>query len=386
MSINFQQIGTTSDCFFWSLDIFGAKMYCGTYGIPKIYNYPPWAHLIDLDAGESVTKFGILNSILYAITENLGRIYKRVTDAAWQQVYQDPDGFICGMGMATLGSYIYGSFTPADSSQTRIVRSSNGTSWSPVLLWTDGEIWALNPFDSKVYAHGQKLSTGMTWAKRSSDGTAWADVDLLCDNASGYWDVSCVFGNYLYLSMGRRSDGKIHLYRFDGYNSLSDNLVTLTSYYCHDMCVCAGKLYYLVGPFIKPGSSDEVTYNLWRSANGIDWLHVKEFKTYPKYSHGNWRTRGNLAAIGDDLYVGIQDKIYKMVDVPTGHSISYKFRVRNDESESWSSYYDNVADIPRPTRFIEITATLTRDSLSSAMPTIYDMKLGFQLRSQPIFF
>lgn len=382
MSLQFPMIGSTSDCFFWSMDIFASKMYCGTYGVPKIYNYPPWSDAVNLDAGESVTKFSSLSSILYAITENLGRIYKKVTDTNWEQVHQN--AFICGMGMTTLGTYIYGSFTPADSSKTRIVRSSNGTSWPEALLWTDGEIWALNTFESKVYAHGQKLSTGETWAKRSSNnGITWDDVIPLCGNALGYWDVSQPFGNYFYLSMGRRSDGKIHLYRFDGTN-LSGNLVTITNYYCHDMCVCDGKLYYLVGPFIKPGSSDEVTYNLWRSSDGIGFTHVKDFKTFPKYSHGNWRTRGNLASLDGELYVGIQDEIYKMVDVPTGYSITYKFRVRNGESESWSGYYDNITDCPI-SRFIEITATLTRESLSSPMPTIENMKLGYRLHQQPIF-
>jgi len=309
----FTQIGSDDACF-WSSLAFGGKIYFGGYGYPKGYNYPPWTLIKSFAAGESITRFGIFNSKLYCITENKGYIYRMNTANPTDWVVVHDDGYKYGLGMAVLGSYIYGSFGTSGILNTKIVYSSNGTSWPQANNWAGGEIVVLVPYTGKVYALGRKGAFGgKIWARRGTT-TSWADVGALCSNTTvGTWRAGVVFNGNLFLGMGDRSDGKTKVYRFDGTN-LSGELFSISAFKSHYACVCNGYMYWLFGPHMNQGSSSAVNYYLYRTPTGEpgSWEHLHTFSVNPVSSHGKYRTKGCVGSLGNDLYVAVQNKVYKM--------------------------------------------------------------------------
>ncbi|GAI04276.1 unnamed protein product, partial [marine sediment metagenome] len=310
----FTQIGS-DDAFFWSSLAFGGKIYFGGYGYPRGYNYPPWTHIKDFGAGESITRFDIFLDKLYCITENLGYIYRMNTadPTDWTVVHDDT--YKWGLGMAVLGSYIYGCFNTDGEVDNKIVYSSNGTSWPQAENWHGGSICVLVAYNGKVYAIGRKgtFGTGKIWARRGTT-TSWADVGALCSNSVvGDWRAGLAFGGHLYLGMGDRPDGKAKVYRFDGTN-LSGELLSVVAFKPHYACICNGQMYWLFGPHMNQPSSATVYYHLYRTATGNpgDWTHVKTFSANPISSHGKYRTKGCVGSLGNDLYVAVQNKVYKM--------------------------------------------------------------------------
>ncbi|GAI41721.1 unnamed protein product, partial [marine sediment metagenome] len=79
-------------------------------------------------------------------------------------------------------------------------------------------------------------------------------------------------------------------------------------------CICNGQMYWLFGPHMNQPSSATVYYHLYRTPTGNagDWEHVKTFSATPKSSHGKYRTKGCVGSLGNDLYVAVQNKVYKM--------------------------------------------------------------------------
>ncbi|NVM23259.1 MAG: hypothetical protein HWN68_15930 [Desulfobacterales bacterium] len=311
----FVKIGTTSDAFFWSLRDWRGKLYAGTYGYPKLYNFPPWTRLKKLGAGESVTGIEEFLGTLFCNTENRGRIYRMnpADPTDWTVVHDDD--WPWGIGMAVLGSHIYAGFVRGGLEETKILYSSDGTSWPQADYWFGGELvfWSILTYDGYVYALGSKKSTSKTWARRGIQ-TSWADAPALCNIATGYWDMALPFiDGYLYLAMGRRTDGKTKLYRFDG-SSLSDELFSLTAYYAVGACIYEGNMWWLFGSHHMNNPPSPTYYYLYRTPTGHpgSWEHLKTFSVTPIYSHGKYRTKGAVWPLGNKLYVAVQNKVYRM--------------------------------------------------------------------------
>ena len=316
MPIEFTEIGS-DDAFFWSSLAFGGKVYFGGYGYPKGYNYPPWTLIKNFGAGESITRFDIFLTKLYCITENKGYIYRMNTADPTDWTVVHDDAYPWGLGMAVLGSYIYGCFNTTGEVDNKIVYSSDGDNWPQAENWNGGSLCVLVAYDGNIYAIGRKgtFGTGTYWARRGTT-TSWADVGALCSNSVvGTWRVGLVFRGYLYLGMGDRSDGKAKAYRFDG-TSLSGELFSITAFKSHYACVCNGQMYWIFGPHMNQPNANPVNYYLYRTPTGNsgDWYHVKTFTTNPIYSHGKYRTKGTVACYGNVLYVGVQNKVYRMTE------------------------------------------------------------------------
>lgn len=313
--IEWTLIGTVDDAFVWSMIDFSDKLYIGDYGYPRGYNYPPWTHIKDFGAGESITRFGIFLTKLYCITENLGYIYRMNTADPTDWTVVHDDAYKWGLGMAVLGSYIYGCFNTDGEVDNKIVYSSNGDSWPQAENWYGGSICVLVAYNGKVYAIGRKgtFGTGTYWARRGTT-TSWADVGALCsDSVVGDWRSGVVFNDYLYLGMGDRSDGKTKVYRFNG-SSLSGELFSISAFKSHYACVFDNKMYWLFGPHMNQPSSAAVNYYLYRTPTGDSgsWEHLKTFSVNPISSHGKYRTKGAVWPLGSKLYVAVQNKVYRM--------------------------------------------------------------------------
>jgi len=103
---------------------------------------------------------------------------------------------------------------------------------------------------------------------------------------------------------------------------------------------------------------------------------------------GIWRSAGCLSfgrhsTAGENRYDDILLSRQEGIPSPPNCSLSFKFWASNDGT-TWGSQYTDIAKVPN-SRFIKIEATLARDSLLSAMPTLEDMTLGYKLLVQPIF-
>jgi len=315
MPRDFTQIGSTSDCFFWCLKEFEGKLYIGSYGTPKIYNYPPWNLQIDLDAGESVCDLKPLSNKLYACTENKGYIYRMDSPSVWPRVHDD--AYPWALGLGTMESYIYCALADSPwTGEAKIIRSSNGTSWSQVKIWSGG--WFFILYGGYLYNLGAVEDEGI-WSRaiRSSDGATWNAVAELA-GINGAWNPALVKDGFLYMALGERSDGKTKIYKYNGSDTPSEvlSVTAFRAYGFNNVAILNDEMYFLFGPDMNSGSAGSVTYYLYKSPTGAsgDWTLVKTFNDNRKLSHGKYRTQGCVGTFENALYVGIQDKLYRMTE------------------------------------------------------------------------
>ncbi|MQY59514.1 MAG: hypothetical protein GH144_07910 [Clostridia bacterium] len=113
------------------------------------------------------------------------------------------------------------------------------------------------------------------------------------------------------------------------------------------------------------------------------WEYTHEFTSV-------WRGSGCIGVGRHDRTGGSESRYDNIlisrkegIPSPANCSISFKFWASNDPS-SWGSEFTDITKLPN-SRFIRIEATLARTSLLSAMPTLEDMALGYQLLVEPIF-
>ena len=373
MSITFTQIGSTDDVFFWELLEFNSKLYAGTYGYPKAYNYPPWTHIKNFDAGESITGMCIFLGKLYATSENLGYIYRmntadpmdwtRVHDDAWMWVF-DPVVF---------GNYLYCDLATSGTNDHKVLRSSDGDTWNQVAYWSNMWLGSGVVFNNELYMTGQEYTNNYPWAKKSSNGTIWVDASDLCLDFVGAWfGRGVVFANKLFLGMAFRPDNKAKIYKYDG-STLTEVFSFSTEAFCHCQCGFNGYLYAIFGPNMNSDSPGSVTYYLYRSPTGESgtWSFIKSFTANRKLSHGKYRALCHLGVFANALYVGIQDKVYRMF-------VTFQFAT-SDNGTDWSAWQNNIADCAN-SRYIKVKASFSRDDLLSAMPTLEDMTVGYFLK------
>lgn len=311
-AVEFVEIGSTPDTFFWSLQEMDGKLYAGTYGYPRIYSYPPWTLLKKLPAGESVPDLIPFKGNLYATTENQGHIYRTSPGYPTNWTLVHDDNWRWGISLEVLGDWLYASFFTSGYNKTEILRTLTGTSWVTSSIWNEGTLEHFLLFNNELYSVGDKNS-GECWARKTANGTSWSDVPTLCGFTTGDWAEGLVKDGKAFLSMGYRTDGLSKIFRFDGTNLTE--VLSVTGYCWQHGCKFENKLWFLLGPGMNQPSSAPVTYSLYSSITGESgtWRLVKSWTANPKFGHGKYRTRGTLGVLGSSLFVGIQDKIYEMV-------------------------------------------------------------------------
>jgi len=103
---------------------------------------------------------------------------------------------------------------------------------------------------------------------------------------------------------------------------------------------------------------------------------------------GEWRSAGCFSlgrhtSAGENRYDNFLLSRQEGIPSPANCSVSFKFWASNNAVD-WGSEYTDITKVPN-SRFIKIQATLARDNLLSAMPTIEDMTLGYRFLSEAIF-
>lgn len=317
MPREFTEIGSTDDPFFWSLLEFEKKLYAGTYGYPKGYNYPPWTHLKNFAAGEAVTNFEIFLTKLYCCAENLGYIYRMNTanPTDWTRVHDD--AWLWPQDLQAYAGYLYCSFMTSGEARSKIIRSSNGDDWSgDVFNKANQSCNNMGLFLAYLYLVGHDTAGDHSGAWKTTNGTTWNEVGDLCGYYR-YWAQAGIiaFRNYLFLCLCKNSETDTRVYRYSG-SGAPTQVFQRGSYYSHSCCIFDGHLYYLFGPNMNSGSPGTVYYYLYRTPTGNPgtWELLKTFSATRTYTHGKYRTRGCLGPYANGLYVGIQNKIYRMTE------------------------------------------------------------------------
>lgn len=294
----FFQRGTTPDRFFWALQGFEEKLYAGTYGTPKIYDYPPWRCLREsLAAGESITDFQVFKEKLYASTEAKGYIYTKGPLGDWPRVHEDI--LIYVLNLVEFKDYLY-AYIYDPSQKSKVVRTPDGINWHTVAEWDGLFIRNFVVFDNELYLFGRRNSDYKVWAKKTSDGTTWRDISNLCGIANGHWNWPTVFNSKLYIGMANRPDGKSKIYSYD--RATLKEVFSVIAGSPNSAIVFNSSLWFLIGPKWKTAG----TTSLYTSTSGEagTWQMIKRFE-----NRSNGRCMGIL---NNHLFLGIDNIIYEM--------------------------------------------------------------------------
>lgn len=103
---------------------------------------------------------------------------------------------------------------------------------------------------------------------------------------------------------------------------------------------------------------------------------------------GEWRSEGGFSfgrhtTAGENRYDDVLLSRQEGIPSPVNCEVTFKFWPSTDGT-NWGAECSAIADVP-DSRFVKIEATLARDDLLSAMPTLEDMTLGYRLAAQPQF-
>lgn len=291
---------------------FGGKLWAGTYGTPKAYNYPPWTHLKNFPAGESIPDFAIFKDRLYASSEKKGHIYRMKAPTNWEIVHDD--GWLYCLSLAVFNGYLYCDMTTPHKAYEhsyadhKMMRSSDGTSWSQCAYWANKWLEANSVYGGKLYAVGMEYVHNRSYAERTSNGTSWSKVDALCNISDGGWmpETVAVFNNKLFLGMRYCSNKKAKIYKYDG-SSLTKVFETAKGVEPSFLYVFNNEIYCAVGQAWKTGGNSY----LFKSSTGESgsWKLVQTFSGKP-----NFRC---MAEHNNELYLGVQNTVYKMGVVET---------------------------------------------------------------------
>ena len=288
MGIDFIPIGDTPDDWIWCLAPFNGKLYAGTRKDhePKIYNYPPWKHLVTFSPdGESVYRMVEFKGDLYCASEDMGfagHIYKRITDTNWESVL-DVDSFF-PRPLGVLGDYMYSVWSDEEVEgvfHSRLYRTSNGTDWGepiiPIKTWENRHTISFANYDGQLYLLGGKYPSNDSWAAVTP---SWNDVDVLCDHPDYPWHFGVEFNGKLYIGQ----DQGLSVYRYDGSSKEKVLQAAAGVVYCHRCVVFDGQVYFTFGQGWEASSGES---RIYRSATGNlnDWgapnLYGSPIATFP---------------------------------------------------------------------------------------------------------
>ena len=233
----------------------------------------PWQQLNEDGFGDNnfqIPSLQEFNGDLYAGTwkdndeVSSAEVWRTIDGGGWEKV--DEREYSGCADLIVFGTYLYcGSWDGA------IWRSEDGINWADVV--TDGfgdsnnGIARFAVFDGMLYAGTWNGTTG-TEIWRTDDGTDW-DIfgDGLDPNNIAVGAISTeVFGDYLYWGLVNWETGA-QLWRTDG--------ITLTKV-SQGTSAAISSLAAFDG-FLYSGIWDEVSTQVWRSDDGVDWEHVLTF-------------------------------------------------------------------------------------------------------------
>ena len=241
-------VGTSFEDGFFALKAFNNKLFGGAfgyYGKQKIFIYsdnqltPANPGVI---VGESICAFEEFKGMLYANTENRGKMYRTINGNHWEKVKDGPNELGCGL--TKHNGYLYALNANYNKAPGHIYRSSDGAHWTKV--YDSGSSLAyireIITFKNTLYVFGSDKHF-KTFILSSTNGVNWKKSPTPDRMLRGH-----IFENKLWLvSAGQAStgQGKGRIWTFDGNNfnkiyeskhtymgdiiSINDKLVAVTS-------------------------------------------------------------------------------------------------------------------------------------------------------------
>ncbi|GEM_PF-4041308 len=309
---SFTPVGTTPDPGFFSLEEFNGKLFAGTYGRPRSYEWDGTTFTEHTGgqlrtAGESLfdmVKFSA-DGKLYGTTENSGKVFRfNPAINGWELVYQAPSG---GWNNAYSiveykGSLFTGFNNFPDSTKTLVVRYDGSN-------WTTRQIDGFNTprfgvFNNDLYMVGMESGRNRAQARKISDpsDTSWPVAFTMPGIFTGH---PYVFKGELYVGMENAPRRAGTLYRWNGTRAEavftpSDNQAAIV----FELKEFQNALYLLSGVEWRASSGNA---QLYKSPDGINWTKVTQFAEPEGWA---------LQTYNGDLYVGTRKnsgggKVYK---------------------------------------------------------------------------
>ena len=208
-------VGSSLEDGFFVLKSFNQTLFGGAFGYynrQKVFTYSNNRMLPvnpGIIVGESVCALEKFNGMLYANTEDSGKVFRTHDGYNWQLVFTGK--YTVGCGLAVFGNYLYAVNANFVSPAGHIYRTSNGTNWEKV--YDSGSITRylreIVSYNNKLYAF---YKTGVLV---SSDGTNWNSMSTPARMFRGH-----VFNNKLLLAGAREysATNESSIWSFDGAN------------------------------------------------------------------------------------------------------------------------------------------------------------------------
>ncbi len=291
--------------------------------IAQVIPIPTWEQVNGDGFGDvkelEVSALEAFNSYLYAGTYNLidplqvydgARIFRSPDGVTWTAVtgpgFQNPHDSAppAILDFVVFGTRLYAS-TGRGGNPAQIWRSSNGTSWAPMVSAGFGDpdihdIAALAVFNNVIYAGaGSQVSGAKIYRSSTGDSNTWTLVTPAAATMAGAGVTGFeVFNTTLYATV--ESEAPLQIWRSSNgstwtvavSNGFGDSQTTSTG----GMAVFGGYLYVGAG-------NTTAGAQLWRSNNGTSWVEAIP----PGFGDPNNKTVEMVFVFQNQLYVGVQN-------------------------------------------------------------------------------
>ncbi len=299
------------------------KNFTGPQGVTQANVVPGWEQVNGDGFGnvkeQEVSALEAFNGSLYAGTYNIveplvlydgARIFRSPDGVTWTAVtgpgFQNPHDSAppAILDFVVFGTRLYAS-TGRGGNPAQIWRSSNGTSWAPMVSAGFGDpdihdIAALAVFNNVIYAGaGSQVSGAKIYRSSTGDSNTWTLVTPAAATMAGAGVTGFeVFNTTLYATV--ESEAPLQIWRSSNgstwtvavSNGFGDSQTTSTG----GMAVFGGYLYVGAG-------NTTAGAQLWRSNNGTSWAGAIP----PGFGDPNNKTVEMVFVFQNQLYVGVQN-------------------------------------------------------------------------------
>jgi hypothetical protein len=291
-----------------------------------IQGVPIWQQVSSNGFGDphelEVSALETFNGYLYAGTYNLidplqlfdgARIFRSSDGTTWSPVtqpgFQNPHDSVppAILDFVIFFNRLYAS-TGRGGNPAQIWRSSNGTSWAPMVTAGFGDpdihdIAALAVYNNVIYAGASsQVSGAKIFYSNTGDSNSWTPVTPAASTMAGAGVTDfLVFNNALYASV--ESEAPVQIWRTSSAggpwtavvtNGFGDSFTTSTG----GMAVFGGALYV--------GAGNSATgAQLWRSSNGTNWTQI----ITPGYGDPNNQKVETIFVFQNQLYISVKNTV-----------------------------------------------------------------------------
>jgi hypothetical protein len=321
MSLPFVPIGETPDAGFFSLEPYGGRLFAGTYGTPRSYEWNGGSFrehpggLLAL-AGESLfdmVTFSV-DGQLYGTTENTGRIFRfRPELDGWEIVFEAGAPWNNAYSIVEYQRHLFTGFNVfPDSNRTLVCRSGNGVDWATYELHEFNSV-RFGVFGEALIAVGEDGRGGPNQGRRITDPLA-EDWPVIFGGGGNFSYRPFVWRDRLYY--GSEAPGGTPPVRLFSWDGADHALVFVTpdadgQRLGGELMGLGSWLYWITGVEFRAASG---TAKLYRSADGLAWEQAHVFDEPEGWCLGLFR---------QELYAGTRQeggggRVYRLPGVRSG--------------------------------------------------------------------